>query len=79
MESSIIAEDQNNQISLHFTQRLYFPYLFEEEGVKLAKIPGMGRINAAQLLWEESAMPIDSGTNFRWWKNPFTKPDIYGF
>jgi hypothetical protein len=78
---------ESNQTSLHFTQRLYFPYLFEEEGVKLAKIPGMGRINAAQLLWLDSGidadkiqdMPIDTTSDFCWWKNPFTKPNQYGY
>ena len=71
----------------HFTQRLYFPYLFEEEGVELAKIPGMGRVNASQLLWIDSGVDVDevqtetikSEPDFCWWKNPFTKSDQYGY
>jgi hypothetical protein len=38
----------------HFTQRLYFPYYLSEERIEQAKIPGMGRVSAAQLLWLDS-------------------------
>ena len=51
------------------------------------KIPGMGRVNAAQLLWLDSEIDADeaqivpegSGDILLWWNTPFTKPDNYGF
>jgi hypothetical protein len=74
MESSIIAKDQNNQISLHFTQRLYFPYYISEEYCEFLPIE-----HVVDFIPIKDNIPDMGDTNFCWWKNPFTKPDIYGF